>query len=108
MYFLLNGVVCIKTLKLCLISAIFSLFRSQFQSSKEVCLSQFSLFSIFNVIRMFKLLYTFIQVRQLALLLGLFSTNNTFEPRSRYPEKLPAAAANQIAGNNKISLGMHN
>ena len=33
---LLNGVVCIKTLKLCLISAIFSLFRSKFQSSKEV------------------------------------------------------------------------
>ncbi len=50
---------------------------------------------------------TFIQVRQLAPLLGLFSKNNTFGPRSRYRKKLPAAAANQIAGNKKISLGMH-
>ncbi len=48
-----------------------------------------------------KLLYTFIQVRQLAPLLGLFSKNNTFGPRSRYRKKLPAAAANQIAGNKK-------
>ena len=58
-----------------------------------------------------KLLYTFIQVRQLAPLvaplLGLFSKNNTFGPRSRYRKKLNAAAANQIAGNKKISLGMH-
>ncbi len=53
-----------------------------------------------------KLLYTFIQVRQLAPLLGLFSINNTFGPRSRYRKKLPAAAANQIAGNQKISVGM--
>ncbi len=47
------------------------------------------------------LLYTFIQVRQLAPLLGLFSKNNTFGPRSRYRKKLPAAAANQIAGKKK-------
>ena len=33
--------------------------------------------------------------------------NNTFGPRSRYRKKPPAAAANQIAGNQKISLGMH-
>ena len=33
--------------------------------------------------------------------------NNTFGPRSRYRKKLPAAVANQIAGNKKISLGMH-
>jgi hypothetical protein len=33
--------------------------------------------------------------------------NNSFGPRSRYRKKLPAAAANQIAGNQKISLGMH-
>ncbi len=47
---------------------------------------------------MFEALYTFIQVRQLAPLLRFFSKNNTFGPRSRYREKLPAAAANQIAG----------
>ena len=45
-----------------------------------------------------KLLCTFIQVRQLAPLLGLLSKDNTFGPYSRYREKLPAAAANQIAG----------
>ena len=28
-------------------------------------------------------------------------------PRSRYRKKPPAAAANQIAGNQKISTGMH-
>ncbi len=44
-----------------------------------------------------KLLYTFIQVRQLDPLLGLFSKNNTFGPRSRYRKKQPAAAANQSA-----------
>ena len=54
-----------------------------------------------------KLLYTSIQVRQVAQLLGLFSKNNTFGTRSRYRKKLPAAAPNQIAGNKKISLGMH-
>ena len=43
-----------------------------------------------------KLLYTFIQVRQLAPLLGLFSKNNTFGPRSRYRKKLPAAACSQL------------
>ena len=30
-----------------------------------------------------------------------------FAKKSRYRKKLPAAAANQIAGNQKISLGMH-
>ncbi len=56
-----------------------------------------------------KLSYTFIQVRQLAPILGLFSNrpNNTFGPRTRYRKKLPATAANLIAGNKKISLGMH-
>jgi hypothetical protein len=34
-------------------------------------------------------------------------SNNSFGPRSRYRKKLPAAAPNQIAGNQKISLGMH-
>ena len=36
-----------------------------------------------------------------------FVKNNPFGPRSRYRKKPPAAAANQIAGNQKISTGMH-
>jgi hypothetical protein len=36
-----------------------------------------------------------------------FAKNNSFGPRSRYRKNLPAAAANQIAGNQKITLGMH-
>jgi hypothetical protein len=32
--------------------------------------------------------------------------NNSFEPWSRYRKKLPPPAANQIAGNQKILLGM--
>ena len=52
-----------------------------------------------------KFLHTFIQVQQLAPLLGLFSKNKTVGPRSRYRKKLPAAAANQIAGNKKNITG---
>ena len=35
------------------------------------------------------------------------SGHTAFGPRSRYRKKPPAAVANQIAGNKKISLGMH-
>jgi hypothetical protein len=38
---------------------------------------------------------------------GNLKVSNSFGTRSRYRKKLSAAAANQIAGNQKISLGMH-
>ena len=107
MYFLLNGVVCIKTLKLCLISPIFSLFEVNFNVQKKSVEVNSVYFLPLKSLECLKLSYTFIQVRQLAPLLGLFSKNNTVGPRSRYREKLPTAAAIQIAGNKKMSLGMH-
>jgi hypothetical protein len=44
-------------------------------------------------------------IAELFSLLGL--SLNSIGPQSRYSKKLPAAATNQIAGNRKISLGMH-
>ena len=107
MHFLLNGVVCIKTLKLCLILLFFRCFEVNFNLQKKSYEVNSVYFLPLKSLECLKLLYTFIQVRQLAPLLGLFSKNNTFGPRSRYRKKLQAAAANQIAGNKKISLGMH-
>ena len=42
------------------------------------------------------------QLQNIAFHSCLFVKNNTFGPRSRYRKKPPAAAANQIAGNQKI------
>ena len=84
-----------------------SLFRSKFQSSKKSVEVNSVYFLYLMSLECLKLSYIFIQLRQLAPLLGLFSNNNTFGPRTRYRKKLPATAANQNAENKKISLYRH-
>ena len=74
MYFLLNGVVCIKTLKLYVSFLLFfRCFEVNFNVQKKCVEVNSVYFLSLMSLECFKLLYTFIQVRQLAPLLGLFS-----------------------------------